>query len=96
MSKESPTPMAADESCTEAIFLGGKVGGDKEKGVQWDTIYADQCVLPLADGRECGRNVLLELGNRIRAVATEEVNMSSSNQSGPPFRNVQWRKCHAG
>lgn len=70
--------MTADKSGMEVIFLGRKVGGDKEKDVQRYTIDANEGVLPLADDPKCGRNILLKLGNRIRAVTTEEVSVSFS------------------
>ena len=95
MSKESPTPMAADKSGTEAIFLGREVGGDKEKGVDWDTIDANEGVLPLANSRKCSNNILLEPRNRIRAVTAEEISISLSSESRPPFYNVRRRRCHS-
>ena len=50
---------------------GREMGGNKGKDFQRDAVYMDEGVLPLADSRQRGRCIPVELRNLIESEATK-------------------------
>jgi len=69
MLKEGPTPVTAHKAGTEAVVLGREMGRDEGKDIQRNTVYANERVPPLAEIRQCGREVPVELRNVIKGEA---------------------------
>ena len=61
MFKERSAPTTAHESGPEPVRLEREVGGDQGKSLQRDAIYGNEGVPPLADGRQRGRDIPVEL-----------------------------------
>ena len=53
-----------------------KVGGDEGKDIQRDAVDTNERVPPLADVRQCGRNIPVELGDIVKGEAVKEVGVS--------------------
>lgn len=66
--------MAAYKSGTETVPLGREVGGDERKDIQRESVDGNKGVLPLADGRQRCRNVLVELRDVIEGEAVGQIN----------------------
>ena len=87
MLKEGPTPMAAYVTGTETVCLGIEVGGDEGKDVQRDAVDTNKRVPPLANVRQSGRNIPVELGDIVKGEAVKEVGVSISHYSRPRKRD---------
>lgn len=88
--------MTAHKTGTKLVLLGTKMRGDEGKDIQRNTVYANERVPPLADIRQCDRNVPVELRNIIEDKVVEEVSVSSFKIASGSimsmiFRNVRWR-----
>jgi hypothetical protein len=92
--------MSAHETGAKTILLGREMGRDEGKDIQRDSVYVNERVPPLANSRQCGRGILVELGNTIESEAMEEVSVSfsvehlTSESTVIIFRNIQRRMCH--
>jgi len=92
MLEESSAPMTANKTGAEAVLLGREIRGDDGKDIQRDAVYANEGVPPLADIRQRGRDILVELGNIIEGEAVEEVSVlfpRLREGSAIIFRNTQ-------
>ena len=65
--------MTAHGSGMETVLLGGEVGRDEGKDICWNAVDMGKEVLPLANGRQRDRNILVELGDRLQSEAAEVV-----------------------
>ena len=65
MLNEGPAPMTAHMAGIDGVPPAMEVGGDKGENVQRDAIGGDERVPPLANGRQGGRSILVELRNRV-------------------------------
>jgi len=88
MLEEGPAPMTAYVTGVETVRLGMEVGGDEGEDVQRNTVDVNEGVPPLADARQCGRDIPAELGDVCGGEAVEEVGMSL-------LRTSQARWCFA-
>jgi hypothetical protein len=64
MLKEGSAPMTAYKTGAESVLLGREMGGDEGENVQRDAVYTNERVPPLADSRQRGRGILVELRHR--------------------------------
>jgi hypothetical protein len=76
MLKEGSAPMTTYKTGAETVLLGREMGGDEGKDIQRDAVYMNEGVPPLADSRQRGRGILVELRNLIDGETTEEVSVS--------------------
>ena len=71
------------------------MGGDEGKDIQRDTVYANERVPPLADIRQCSRNVPVELRDIIECGAAgrgnQRIFFQGLTRSITIFLNIQWR-----
>ena len=51
------------------------MGGDEGKDLQRNAVYVDEGIPPLADGRQRGRGIPVELTNLIKGEAIEQVSV---------------------
>jgi len=97
MLKEGPTPMTAYVTDAKAVCLGMEVGGDQRKDVQRDAVDVNERVPPLADVRQRGRDIPVELGDVVKAEAVKEVGVlliitqDLAREPATVFRDVRWR-----
>ena len=80
MLEKHSAPMTTDEGGAKAVVLRGEVGWDERKDVQRNTVNADEGVLPFSDGCKRGRDVPVELRNRVQGEAANRISQSSSSQ----------------
>ena len=66
MLKKSPTPMTTHRSGVETVLLGRQVDGDETEDLQRDAIDVNEGVFPLTNGCQRGRDVPVELRDRVR------------------------------
>ena len=64
--------MTTNERGAEAVLLGREVGRDERKDVQRYAVDGNEGVLPLANGCQCGRSVLVELRDLVWGEAAKE------------------------
>ena len=64
--------MTTNERDAEAVLLGREVGRDEREDVQRYAVDGDEGVLPLANGRQCGRSILVELRDLVWGEAAKE------------------------
>ena len=81
--------MTTNERGAETVLLGREVGGDEREDVQRDAVDGDEGVLPLANGRQCGRSIPVESRNRVRGETVEVVRMLFFIQSDFPRRTAE-------
>ena len=68
--------MTAYITGTETVRLGMKMGGDKGKDVQWNTVDVDEGVPPLADVCRRSRNISVELRDIVEGEAVGKADVS--------------------
>ena len=68
--------MAAYMAGVETVRLGMEVGGDEGKDVQRDAVDVNEGIPPLANVRQCGRDIPVELGDIVKGKAVKEVGVS--------------------
>ena len=71
--------MTGHKTGADTILLGSEVGGDEGQDIQRNAVYANEGIPPFADIRQCGRDLLVELGNIFESKAVEGVSMSTSS-----------------
>jgi len=77
MLKEGPTPMTAYVTGVETVRRQGmEVDGDEGKDVQRNAVDTNEGVPPLADIRQCGRDIPVELGDIVKGEAVKELGVS--------------------
>ena len=80
MLEKHSAPMTTHESGAKAVLLRGEVGRDERKDIQRNAVDAGKGVPPFSDGCKCGRNVPVELRNRVQGEAANRISQSSSSQ----------------
>lgn len=76
MLKKGSAPVTAYKTGVETVLLGRKVCGDEGENIQWDTVYTNKRVPPLANIRRRYRDTLIKLRNVVEGEPTEEVSTS--------------------
>ena len=75
------------------VTVRREMGGDEGEDVERNTVDRNQRVPPLADSRQRGRGVLVELRNRIRSETVPKFRLAwQSCRNG--IRDVRWRMHH--
>ena len=69
--------MAAYETGTEAVLLGGKIGGDEGNDVRWEAVEGSERVLPFVNVCQHGRGIMIKLGDLIQRDSTKSVKICS-------------------
>ena len=73
--------MKANEASAETVALVKEIGRDEGKDVLREAVDGNKRVSPLANNRQDGGNILVQLRNLVEAIATEEVRKSISKAS---------------
>ena len=71
MLKESSALTTAHEGGLKTVLLGREMGGDEGKDLHRDAVYGNEGIPPLADGRQRGRGIPVELRNPVEGEAIE-------------------------
>jgi len=58
--------MTAYKYGRDQVLLGRSMGGNEGENIRWDAIDGGEQIPPFANSRQRDRDVLVELGNRIK------------------------------